>query len=189
MAQKVEHLKSSKRLKTFKRKADVQNPTRDQVTPVRIPLANRFATLVGREVTFTADEEFGLTLTPIAKRKKGAKYVKKGKKATKIWKKGWKRKEKQDENSENSAKRLDQKDSPKEQRVKNRVVGFDRENTLNYFKIECFFCKKDISQEQDHLLKKCKKVKEGNLRKIFHRRTKTAKKRVQEIGEAIDTRD
>ena len=68
-------------------------------------------------------------------------------------------------------------------------MGFDKEVSFRYFKIECFFCKKDVTQEPDHLLKKCTKIKTGSLVKIFHRRSKVAKKRVQDIGEAIDTHD
>ena len=185
-------------VKTFKRKRDdIDQISREAVTPVRIPLKNKFAYLEGREETFLQGPDFANTLTPVAadsesllcstpKRQKRSKY--KRKKSPKNAQRPGKRKRHNNNDTQvtDSQAVSDMTASPLSQ--KRRVTGFKRGTTFKYFALVCNHCQCDISNEKLHILN-CPKIKSDIKATIINTKSKDAIQKLYDIGAAIDTFD
>ena len=200
-------------IKTFKRKRSPTSDivTRDDVTPVRIALTNRFAYLKGREETFSSDPEFLNTLTPRSspknsrvcdsphKRrrvKRRAKLFNKNSEETEVkgQGKGEQKREGRGKNSEklNKSKKRNANEAEGEdlEMLKMQTVGYDRKKTLLSFKLICNFCEKDISFEQNHVLFNCPGLNYDKTNVVKSRKkSKALSERLYEIGANFEPGD
>ena len=145
------------RIKTFKRKrVGTGELSREDVTPVRIELANKFAYLEGREETFSESKSFEQTLTPVGD--KGSKEDECGTPKSK--------RSKGRHFPMTRAKKRLKNNAPKiigahffgkpieiiEFEPKKRKLNFNRDSTFKNFSLICKFCKEDTAFEKSHLL-------------------------------------
>jgi len=206
-------------LKTFKRKQPSNGPlSRRDVTPIRIPVANKYAYLVGREENFDICG-FEDTLTPseAGKRKRtdqsdvGTPTRKKTRTGrlrqnksqaaslsvtstqinTNEPKRRQKRKNKKTRSQANSPSAADtslRSESISPLTKKQRRSTFVPNETFKFFALICNFCGQDISGQKDHQLKHCKNINSG-ANLVKTRKSKNAIARCHDIGAAIDSKD